>query len=249
MNIYNTFHQSSKRTTVVPEDTEQWPEKWRKTQYKIYEGSHIHKLTKDFDKCALVESNIHEILLNRKTRRDFSKDVKIKNSELSYLLSLSCGENESIIEGTENKHRRTYASAGALFPIEIYIYLSTSVEQFPAGLYHYRPDIHALEELDTKVEKDKLTGMLMYPWALNATITVFVTGVFGRTTEKYKDRGYRFVLLEAGLVGGNISLVSEALGFSLAQIGGTHDEKIESFLDIDGVSEALISVFVIGKNS
>ncbi|OGJ54835.1 hypothetical protein A2880_02980 [Candidatus Peribacteria bacterium RIFCSPHIGHO2_01_FULL_49_38] len=71
-------------------------------------------------------------------------------------------------------------------------------------------------------------------------MAVIITAVFSRTINKYGDRGYRNILIEAGHVGQNLYLVSESLGLKCTAIAGTKDEEIERFLDIDGVTESVV---------
>ncbi|MDR1200160.1 MAG: nitroreductase family protein [Tannerellaceae bacterium] len=80
----------------------------------------------------------------------------------------------------------------------------------------------------------------------DSSCIVFITSVFLRTMLKYGERGYRFILQEIGFVGQNISLVSEALGLSSCMLGGFLDDEINSFLEIDGPSETIQNIIVIG---
>lgn len=244
---YSEFHRLSKELSYAPESMRDWPETWKKPLYKVYQSAPIHALPKDNNESQYKTTNISEILRHRKTHRNLLKNKGIPVEILSELLLLSCGETGEILPGTEEKKRRTYASAGALYPIEVYLLLSLPNDTLSAGLYHYRPDLHALEELDVNCIDETLGDIFARKWPKYSSVTLFLTGVFDRSTAKYKERGYRFVLLEAGHIGANIALMSEALGLSSAEIGGTIDENIETLLDIDGVSEALLSTFVLGK--
>ncbi len=58
---------------------------------------------------------------------------------------------------------------------------------------------------------------------LTATVLIFITALFERSTFKYQDRGYRFTLIEAGHVAQNMKLTATALGFSSVNLGGFFD--------------------------
>jgi SagB-type dehydrogenase family enzyme len=73
--------------------------------------------------------------------------------------------------------------------------------------------------------------------------------MFNRTKIKYGERGYRYILLDAGYIGENIYLVSNAMGLGVVSIGGFIDDDINELLDINGVDEAVIYIFAIGKIS
>ena len=76
---------------------------------------------------------------------------------------------------------------------------------------------------------------------------VFITAVFERSVFKYGDRGYRFVLLEAGHVAQNINLAVTALGLGCVNIGGFFDRDIDEFLGIDGLTHSSVYLMAIGK--
>ena len=77
-------------------------------------------------------------------------------------------------------------------------------------------------------------------------ILLAITGVFDRTQVKYGERGYRYALLEAGHVGQNVYLATQALGLGCCGLAGTRDLAIEELLGIDGVTESLLYTLVIG---
>jgi SagB-type dehydrogenase family enzyme len=83
--------------------------------------------------------------------------------------------------------------------------------------------------------------------ARGAAMIVFITAFFERTIFKYGDRGYRFILLEAGHVAQNLNLVSNALGLGSLNIGGFFDREIDDFLNLDGVTQSSIYMIAIGK--
>ena len=82
-----------------------------------------------------------------------------------------------------------------------------------------------------------------------ASLTIFITPLFERSVFKYGERGYRFVLLEAGHVAQNLNLVATALGFGCLNIGGFFDREIDQFLALDGIAHSTIYMMAIGKKS
>ncbi len=107
---------------------------------------------------------------------------------------------------------RPVPSAGALFPLEIYLH-SAHVEGLSAGLYHYSPKGNFLHRLGEADHSDAIRAATLYPeYVAGASLVLFVTAQFERTTWKYGNRGYRYALLEAGHVALNVSLVASALG-------------------------------------
>ena len=117
-----------------------------------------------------------------------------------------------------------------------------------AGLYHYNVKDHALDVLwDREFSDDDIGQIFTYPWVRDAAIGIVMTAVFSRNQSKYGERGYRYILLEAGHIGQNIYLVSEALGLKCCALGGTRDENLEKLIDIDGITESVVYGFAVGK--
>jgi SagB-type dehydrogenase family enzyme len=95
---------------------------------------------------------------------------------------------------------RAAPSAGALYPLELYFYNGHCIG-FPSGLYHYNPvddNVRLLRAGD--LTRQLASALVAENLATDAALIIFITAVFGRTVFKYGDRGYRFILLEAGHV-------------------------------------------------
>ncbi len=144
--------------------------------------------------------------------------------------------------------RRAQPSGGARFPIEVYPIVFRSGEDLKSGLYHYNVKAHKLDVLwDREFQDQELDQLFTYPWAKDAGLALIMTAVFWRTQNKYRERGYRFVLLEAGHIGQNVYLIAGALGLKCCALAGTRDENLEKLIDIDGVTESAVYALAIGE--
>lgn len=197
-----------------------------------------------------IDLALGEALLMRRSVREF-QESPIPYQTLSNLLTHSAGINSIFrIDGNGSKTGfRAYPSAGALYPLEIYI-LINRVDDVAAGLYHYNVRSSCLEclyegETAALVDKYKVRDQAIK----ETNTTLFVTAVFKRTTYKYGDRGYRFIMMEVGHLFQNISLVAVALGLGTCEIGGCEDDELNSMLQIDGVNEAIVGEIAIGVAS
>ena len=76
---------------------------------------------------------------------------------------------------------------------------------------------------------------------------ILLSGVFGRTNIKYRERGYRYILFEAGHVAQNISLIATSIGLGSCCIGGFDDNKVNEALDIKEYNEAALYALVVGN--
>jgi SagB-type dehydrogenase family enzyme len=174
-----------------------------------------------------------ELLLRRVSSHSFTKR-EIPLIKLSSLLYYSLGEKTG-------QDKRMYASAGARYPIEAYLLITRSCENLSPGLYHYNVKNNSLIQLDNHLpEPEALKSYGLDNTIHDASCTIFLTGVFPRSTMKYKERAYRYSLLEAGEIAQNLALSATALNLMSLNLGGAIDTEIEDLLDIDGVEESLL---------
>jgi SagB-type dehydrogenase family enzyme len=165
--------------------------------------------------------------------------------QLSNILFYTLGETDpSALEG---RGRRAYASAGARYPLEAYVLLFERVGAHDPGVYHYALEAHGL----TRIRHDALSDQdidryFRYPETKRASCAVVLTAVFHRASIKYGERSYRHVLLEAGGVGEQAYLVAGAEGVGCVVMSGYQDDALERLLDIDGVTESVVSTIVFG---
>lgn len=142
---------------------------------------------------------------------------------------------------------RAVPSGGALYPLELY-FNAACVDGLEGGIYHYEPVANVVRRI---VDGDQTAaiaeGFFFREIAEKASLIVFITGLFERTTMKYGERGYRFALLEAGHVAQNLALVTAALGLQGLSIGGFYDRRIDALLDIDGVDQSTLYAYAAGR--
>jgi SagB-type dehydrogenase family enzyme len=128
---------------------------------------------------------------------------------------------------------RAAPSAGALFPLEVYV-LATSVEGLERGLYRYIPAGHTLVRAGAAgvTAKDLMQAAFMQQDIAQAPVAIVITGVYERTAVKYGDRAPRYVHIEAGAAAENLMLQADALGFSTVYIGAFLDEAVSKTLGL-----------------
>lgn len=128
--------------------------------------------------------SLEETLLERRSVRAFT-DQGLTLVELSQLLWATQGI-------TVDWGGRTAPSAGALYPLEVYLVT-------PDALYHYLPEGHRAELLSHEDLRIELTRAALDEPAVYGAPAVFViTAVYARTAAKYGERAERYVHLEAG---------------------------------------------------
>jgi SagB-type dehydrogenase family enzyme len=225
----------------------QWPPEWRTIYYKSYP---------QLEKITLPETSytadLFETIRKRRSTREFDT-LPIDIKKLSTLLRYSCGiagskQNETLqIDGSPVHNMRAQPSGGGRFPVETYVLVFVGTPEVPAGTYHYNVKMHSLDVLkERSFSATDISNLITYDFVKKASCVIILTAVFKRSQMKYGERGYRYIMLEAGHIGQNLYLTSEALDLGCCAMGGTQDTEIEKLLDIDGVGESVLYGIVIG---
>jgi SagB-type dehydrogenase family enzyme len=191
--------------------------------------------------------SLAEAIAARRTCRDFASS-EIELAELSALLHWTYGiTGEMRLPGGGVQHLRAAPSAGALYPGEIYLGVR-GIKGLEPGLYHYEVSETSLARLSSGDPSEQLVSVCCgqeYP--RHAAAVVLISAVLQRTTRKYGDRGYRYVLLDIGHLAQNLCLVCTALGLSVVTTCGFYDEEAADLLGIDGRDESVMYVAFVGR--
>ncbi|MCM8757583.1 MAG: SagB/ThcOx family dehydrogenase [Candidatus Omnitrophica bacterium] len=163
--------------------------------------------------------SLEEAIYKRRSIRNFSsKDLDL--NQIGQLLWSAQG----ITHQKYGFSFRSAPSAGALYPMEIYILKKD-------GLFHYLPHKHSLEVIS---EKDLRRELTVASWGQKsveeAPLDIVICAVYQRVTKKYGQRGIRYVHMEAGHIAQNIHLQAVALGLGSVPIGAFDDEQIKDIL-------------------
>jgi SagB-type dehydrogenase family enzyme len=127
---------------------------------------------------------------------------------------------------------RTAPSAGALYPLELYV-IAGNVEGLTPGVYHYQPGRHRLQQTMPGDQRRLLARAAHgQAWVRTAAAVVVITAVYDRTTRKYGDRGVRYVHMEVGHAAQNLFLQAEALGLAAVVVGAFEDDAVAKVLDL-----------------
>jgi SagB-type dehydrogenase family enzyme len=127
---------------------------------------------------------------------------------------------------------RTAPSAGALYPLEVYLVLG-NVQQLATGVYKYEAAQHRLARIAQKDEREALArAAYNQDWLRESAAVLAVTGVDQRTTGKYGERGVRYVHMEAGHAAQNVLLQAVALNVCAAAVGAFDDDEVNMILSL-----------------
>lgn len=232
---------------------------FEKTKYKYLGPSKQQKgiappaLQENFDRSGekfdlpdpdKINSALKKLINHRSSIREY-QDAAISKDELSYLLWCTQGVKEKV----GNIHTlRTVPSAGARHTLETFI-LVNKVDGLTPGLYRYLALEHKIQEfIISDVICDKIThGCLGQDFVKESAVTFIWVCVVERMTWRYGERGYRYVLLDAGHVCQNLYLAAESLSCGVCAIGAFDDDIMNELLGLDGKEKFVIYIAAVGR--
>ena len=178
--------------------------------------------------------SLEEALKNRRTVRSFAAR-SLDLPQVSQLLWATQGI-------TDPRGLRTAPSAGATYPLEIYLVVGDrGVTGLAPGLYRYRPQDHALElTLKEDLRAQVARACLSQSWMAGAPVLVVFTAEFRRCTARYGERGVMYTHMEVGHAGENLFLQAEALGLSAGIVGAFTDQALSQTLRLPREHEPLL---------
>lgn len=168
-------------------------------------------------------------------------------AELARLLTLAAGVSRVLQQPHGNPvFFRTYACAGALYPNEVYVACG-GIEGLAPGLYHFSPGENALRLLrsgDPRPYLMRATGAYRPVGA--APLSIILSGIPWRTTWKYKQRGYRHLFWDAGMILANLLALASSGGHRSEVVLGFVDAQLNRLLGLDGEKEMGLCIVPIG---
>ncbi|MGD0229947.1 MAG: SagB/ThcOx family dehydrogenase [Syntrophorhabdales bacterium] len=178
--------------------------------------------------------SLEETLNERRSVRDY-KAGSLRLVEVSQLLWAASGGN---------LYHRTAPSAGATYPLETYV-AAGEVEGLDPALYRYLPSGHILEVVRAEDVRRKLSRAARGQRMISrAPIDIVIAAEYERTAARYGQRAIRYVHMEAGHVGQNISLQALALGLGAVMVGAFDDKEVKEVL---GIREESLYIIPVGR--
>lgn len=196
---------------------------------------------------AALDAPLGAAIARRRSAREFGT-APVEGTALAALLEACYGVTGALPAGDRDwvQPLRAAPSAGALYPLDVYVAVSRVVGVAPA-LYRYEPLAQALEQVGPRpgvvdaTANPELAG--------RAAVTIVLAASFWRSRFKYGLRAYRFALLEAGHAAQNLLLAAAALGLSAVPLGGFFDHRLDAALELDGVDRSSLYVVCVGSPS
>lgn len=186
--------------------------------------------------------SVEEAILLRRSIRDYT-DEPIKLDHLALILWSAYGI-------TDVRGFRASPSAGATYPLEIYVVIGENGVHIEGGfflkpgVYKYDVHKHQLSMIKEGDYREKLSkAALGQSWVKEAPLSIVVCAVFERTTRIYGERGrVRYVPMEVGHLGQNVYLISTALGYGTVVVGAFYDDEVQ---EVIGSSQIEVPMYII----
>lgn len=168
--------------------------------------------------------------------------------ELSTILMAAYGRQDIILLGDQEHIERPVPSGGGLYPLELYL-LSVRIDGLAPGIQHFNMFRHGLEKIrELELPYTLLADLFLgQPYVAGAACVIIISAAVARSLWKYTDRGYRYILFEAGHVAQNINLMVTALGLGSFNIGGFFDDHLANLLNVPMEEEIPLYAVAIGR--
>ena len=203
----------------------------------------------ELPKAKNIKSPLGATISLRRSVRKYTENA-LSLQELANILYYAqgvCEEQEMFIKG-ETLKLRTSPSAGGLYPVNLYFYLS-KVEGIEDGFYMYYPYSHSIKPINLETKNIDKYDFAEFSNISANNINIFFIYVYNMyiNSRKYGDAGAAFAFIEAGEIAQNIQLTSTALGYGSCDIGGYEKQYLEKLLKLDGLTNHVIHMTVVGK--
>jgi SagB-type dehydrogenase family enzyme len=168
-------------------------------------------------------------------------------AELSRILYFGNGVTAIVPYPPSPLLMRAAPSAGGLYPNELYVISKNYQSGVGSGLFNYQVKTHSICQIaqgDSTMD-DLQEICFGHPALKDCDLAIVVTGVFERSTWRYQDRAYRRVLLDAGHILGNLSMISYLFDRKAYLLGGFHDDKLNALLKLNQDQEQALFVLAL----
>lgn len=185
-----------------------------------------------------LNCDLNKALQDRRSVREY-RDGEITGKEIGQLLWAAQGV-------TSVGGYRTAPSAGALYPLETLLVVGKA-EGLTPGVYRYDPREHTLAKIKNgDVRRPLSEASLGQTWMSSSAVMVVFTAIYPRTTDRYGERGRRYVHMEAGHAGQNVLLSAVALNLGAVVVAAFDDAGVAGVLGLPE-EEAPLYIMPVGR--
>lgn len=262
LDTFYTFHNKTKLESVfsnkqIPRRNYDFPTE------NILENEELYRYIEVPKDINEIDMSLTDAVIKRRTTSLDSFLGNWTKNELLQFLNYSLGVtkehkvhhmNKDMQDEEVTLKLRAYPSGGAMYPIEVYLYIK-DIEEIEEGLYLFNPNSSKLIQIGSEKDFTYLEGLIpstalkldpRQSTLEKVNILVFLVSDFNYSAHKYGVLAYKLALLEAGHIGQNIQLFAAALNKRSIPFGGHYDDKVEPFLRINGKEKICTYMFGLG---
>jgi len=185
-------------------------------------------------------SGLEIAILKRRSTRAYS-GASLSLAELNFLLDFTYQPQHYVEQGLDNAPDYFDLSL-----VETFIAVS-AVEGLDDGCYYYAPYSQELRQVRFKNFRRELHFLCLgQDLGRDAAAVVFHTADLAKAGEKWGDRAYRYLHLDAGHLGQRLNLAAMRLELGASGIGGFFDNYVNQVLGIPD-DEAVLYATTLGR--
>ena len=170
--------------------------------------------------------SVEQAIKHRRNIQDFT-DEPLRLEQIAQLAWAGQGITD------EEKGFRAAPSAGAIYPMQLHIVL-------PDGLYRYDPKSHSIKKtIDKDIRRSLYLAAFSQPVVSKSLCSFVISGSARKVEAKYRNKGERFISIEAGHIAQNLQLQAVALGLGSATIGGLDSKNVAKACNLKPMQEPL----------
>jgi SagB-type dehydrogenase family enzyme len=175
--------------------------------------------------------SVEQAMRERRSVRQFLP-AAVTLTEVSQLLWAAQGV-------TGSSGQRTAPSAGALYPLTVYL-AAGRVAGLEPGVYRYEPVRHRLFRTGWRDRRAEISAAANQRWVGQAAAVLVIAANPTRSAARYGVRGERYALIEVGHAAQNVHLQGVALGLGVTDVGAFDDVKVKDILDLSAADEPVL---------
>ncbi|NWB92813.1 SagB/ThcOx family dehydrogenase [Pseudomonas agarici] len=231
-----TIHEAFENTTYLHQLNEEQLDTLCSNELSLYP---------DLGLTHNLPDNIKEInTFNRNESCDFFEKTKLNLPIIQRLIA-------PLLTKNSNPKKRNYPSGGALYPIEIFICSLNDENEgwpHPQKILHLLPASKSFEIMQTSCNTHHLKKTILSNIQSigSPSIAIVYVAYFPKILFKYRYRGYRMALMEAGSIYMLIELQAADIGLNCRLWAGYTDHMLSKALGLNPVLFSPICVHLIG---
>jgi SagB-type dehydrogenase family enzyme len=202
--------------------------------FKTYPGVELLKLPRISEFPVTDFSDlIKKDHIQNKTAPAFDIEELSRTLLLTYSITAKAGHSGG------DFYYRSSPSAGALYPVEIYL-AGNGIHGLKDGVYHFSIAQHALSLLRRGRFPIQVDSAMIPTGTKSPLMTFFLTAIFFRSAWKYRDRSYRYHLLDTGHLLENLLIALKSSGYDPSFSYDFDDYNINQLLGLDDTKEVCL---------